>query len=115
MNIADHIDGSQHPLENVVFEAGVCEFGIGVHPGNHKDCIALFYQPAHHRFLLFQIENIKLVDERWNHKQRIGIDLWRTRLVLNQLHQIILEDDLARCCREIHAKLEGIRVTLTDP
>ena len=70
--------------------------------------------PLDQRILLPQIEDVVLVDP-WRHDQQRPLRHLRgRRLVLDELHQIVLEHDVSRRRRDIDAELEGLAVGHRD-
>jgi hypothetical protein len=60
------------------------------------------------RIVLGQIENVVLHDPGWHNQHRLGPYLVRGRLVLDQFHQFVAQDDAARCGGDLLAHLEPI-------
>src|SRR5262249_6747870 len=104
----------ERTLAHVIFEAFLGELGVRVDPGDGEYREALVDAPFDEGFFRRQIEYVELVDpgrpdQQWAHQHR-----WRRRRVLNELHQLIFENDLARREREIAADLEHFGPGLTD-
>ncbi len=53
--------------------------------------MALLHRVAHHRIGRLQIEDVILVDARWNQQQRPLVYSFGPRLVLDQLEQVVFE------------------------
>ncbi len=87
---------------------------VGVDPGDDEHRQALRDRPADERLLGIEVEDIEFVDPRRHDEQRALIDLWRARLVLDELHQLIAVDDLAGRRRKVDAELERSCVRLAN-
>jgi hypothetical protein len=62
------------------------------------------------------LEHVELVDPRRHDEQRAAPDVGRRRRILDELHQLVLIDDLARRRRDVFAEPEVTgRYTSTDP
>ena len=62
------------------------------------------------------LEHVELVDPRRHDEQRAAPDVGRRRRILDELHQLVLIDDLARRRRYVFAEPEVTgRYTSTDP
>ena len=76
--------------------------------------MSLLDEPAHHRVLRLEIEDVVLVEPRRHDEQRPARDALRRGRVLDELHQVVLPDDLAGRDGEIHADFEGRLVRHAD-
>ena len=104
------VHGGDGAFEHVVFKTLVRQFRPGIHPGHHEHGVALRDPIADERLFLTQIENVVLVDPRRNHQQRPavhGVGGWP---VLDELHQFVLENNVARRVGEIVSNRKGVRV-----
>ena len=124
--VADEIDGAlpgcllhrverrQRTFEHVVVEALLREARVGVDPRQHEHAVALLHGPADEGVLLPQVEDVVLVDPRRDDDQRALVDFRGHRLILDQLHQVVLEHHLARRGRHVLAELERVLVGHRD-
>jgi len=55
-----------------------------------------------------EIEHVIFHDPGWNDQHRLGHDALSRGLVLNELHQLVAEHDLARRHGEVLADLEPV-------
>jgi hypothetical protein len=116
--LVDSIQGGDGCFQQVVLEALVRETLIGIHPGHHEHRVALVHQPLHHGVARPQVHDVVLVHPRRHDQQRRAVHLLGARRVLNQLHEIVLENDLAGGNGEILSNFEsfvigGLDVQLT--
>ena len=88
--------------------------GADVAPGNHEHRMALLHGIAHKGVLGPQVQDIELVDARRHHDEGPRAHLRRDRAVLDQLHQVVLVNHVARRQGEAGADLEGRFVALPD-
>ena len=65
-------------------------------PGDREDRVPCRHEIAHQRVLGRQVENVIFHDPGRHDQHRLGLDLGRGRAVLDQLHQIVAIDDVAR-------------------
>ncbi len=70
--------------------------------------------PAQEGILFAKVEDVVLVDPRRNHEERALPLLFRRRLVLDELHELVLEHDLAGCRRDVDAEFERLGVGHRD-
>ena len=61
-----------------------------------------------------QIQDVELVDPGRDDQQRPALHLLGRRRVLDELHQVVLEDDLAGRDRDVLADLEGVQIGHLD-
>jgi hypothetical protein len=101
-------------LEHVVVESLVARLAVRIDPGDQEHRVSLVDQPAHHRVRRLHVEHVVLVQPRRDDQQRPARDLGGGRRVLDQLHQLVLVDHLARRDREVAAYLEGAHVGHAD-
>ena len=87
---------------------------VGIDPGDHEYGEALVDRILDEAVLGPQIEDVVLVDPGRNDQKRPLIHLLRARRVLQQLHQVVLIDHLARAERQIGADLERLEVGHLD-
>ena len=91
----DCIEGRQRAFVHIVFEGfvGVCL--VRVHPRDHENGVALVEGPSDEGTLLAQIQDVILVDPGRDDQKWPLIDLLRRRRILDELHEVVLVDDLA--------------------
>ena len=112
--LLDRVERRERAFDQVVLEVLVRELGVGVHPRDDEHRHPLLDRPLDQRVLFAQVEDVVLVDPRRHDEQRPLRHLLRRRLVLDQLHQVVLEDDLAGRGRDVDAELEGLGVGHRD-
>ncbi len=76
--------------------------------------MALLDGPSDEGILLAQIEDVILVDPRRDHEKRPPERRLRAGGILNELHELVLEDHLAGGRGDIHAELECFFVRHAD-
>ena len=104
--LPDGINSSQGAELHVVFPAFIFLRRPGVAPGHHENRLALVDQPSDKGVPGGQVEDIELVDPgRDNQQWALGHGLC-CRRILDQLHQLILVDHLARRCGQVTAHLK---------
>ncbi len=102
------------PFSQVILEILVRELLVRIHPRDDEYREAFLSGPAQERILFAQVEDVVLVDPRRNHQQRALPLLLRRRLVLDELHELVLEHDLAGRGGDVDAELEGLGVGHRD-
>ena len=102
------------PFAHVVLEVLVREPLVRIDPGDHEHREALIDAPFDEGFFRREIEHVELVDPGRHDQQRRLQHRRRRRRVLDELHQLVLEDHLAGRDREIAADLEFRGVGLAD-
>ena len=90
------------------------EPGVGIDPGDDKNGEAVVDAPFDERLFRREVEHVKLVDPGRHDQDRALEHLLRRRRVLDELHQVVLEDHLAGRGREIAPDLEHRGVGLAD-
>ena len=105
-DLFDHVHRGERALLHVVGEGLLAERLVGIDPRNHEHGDALVDAPLDVRLLRTEIENVKLVDPRRHDQQRRAQHGCRRRLILDELHQLVLVDHLARRDRHVAADLE---------
>jgi hypothetical protein len=85
-----------------------------IDPGDHEDREALLDRVLDEAVLRLQVQDVIFVDPRGYDEQRPPVDLLGCRRVLDQLHQIGLEDDLAGSEGQIPTDREGVVVGHLD-
>jgi hypothetical protein len=108
------LSAASGPSLHVVLEHHLRELFVGIDPGDDEDRVALLGRPLDERVLGLEVQNVELVDPRRHDQQRHLVDLLGRRRVLDQLHDLILVDDLAWGRGDVHADLEGVHVGLAD-
>ena len=93
--LLDRIERGQRAFHHVVLEGLLGEALVRIDPRDHEDRIALRYGPSDKRVLRPQIEHVVLVDPGRHDQERPAIHRLRARRILDQLHQLVLEDDLS--------------------
>ena len=91
------IERRERALHHVVLEGLVREPLVRVDPGDHEDRVALRDRPAHEGVLRLQVEHVVLVDPGRHDEERPAEHRLRRRRILDQLHEVVLEDHLSRC------------------
>ena len=104
------VEGGQRRFEHVVLEAFLRQGAVRIDPGDHEDRVALFDRPFYEGVLGAQVEDVKLVDPGRHDQQGPFENLFGRRIVLDQFHQVVAEDDPAGGDGDILADLEGIFV-----
>ena len=110
----DRIERGERAFVHVVLEAFLGEVGVGIDPGDAEHGEALVDAPFDEGFFRRQVEHVELVDPGRHDQQRPLEHHRRRRRVLDELHQLVLEDDLAGRDREIAPDLEHRGVRLAD-
>ena len=113
--LLDAVNGGEDALAHVAVEVLVGMAFVGIDPGDDEHGQALRDRPADERLLGIEVENVELVDPRGDNEQRPFMHLGRARLVLDELHQRVAKNHLARRRRHVDAKLERARVRLANP
>ena len=101
-------------VDHVVFEGPGRHRRVRIDPGGHEHREALAGQPADHRVLLAQVEDVIFVDPGREDQQRDLVDLVGRWGELQDLDQLVLEDHLARSGGDVVADLEWREVGLAD-
>ena len=101
-------------MPHVVVEGLLAEFLVGIDPGDHEHRDALIDAPLDVGFLWLEIENVELVDPGRHDQERRAQHGLRGRRILDELHQLVLEDHLAGRRRHVDADDEVRRVGLAD-
>jgi hypothetical protein len=110
----DDVERRKRALAHVVLEALVGELGVRVDPGDDEHRQALVHAPLDEGFFRREIEDVELVDPG-RHDQQRPLEHRRGRgRVLDELHQLVFEDDLAGRAGEIAADLEHRGARLAD-
>src|SRR5690349_1999841 len=82
----DSVEGGDHALTHVFFEAFFREPGVRIDPRNYEYCNALVNAPLDEGFLRRKVEDIKLVDPRWNDQEWQFQHALRRCFILDELH-----------------------------
>src|SRR6202022_1205801 len=99
----------------VVVPGKVPELGWNVAPGNHEYGVALRNRISNQGILRPQVKDVGFGDARRDDEQRTPEYGGRRRRVLDQLDQLVLENDAARCRRQITPYLECGLIGHGDP
>ncbi len=112
--LLDRVERGEDAFAHIALEilGGVAR--IRIDPGNAEDGQPLRHAPADEALLRVEVEDVELVDPGRHDQQRPLQHLWRRGRVLDQLDDLVAEDDLARCRRDIDTDLEGAAVGLAD-
>ena len=108
------LDGAVDALFEIVVEAEAGLVDVRIDPGADEDGEALGRQPADHRVLGLQVQDVELVDPRREDQQRDGALLVGGGVELDQLEQLVAPDDLARGGGDVLADDELAVVGLAD-
>ena len=111
----DRIHRRQRPFLHVVFPGLGSETLVRIDPGNHEPRDALIDAPLDEGFVGLEIENVELVDPRRHDQEWRAQHAFRHGCILDQLHQVVLEDHLAGRGRHVDADFEIGRIRLADP
>src|SRR5208337_772135 len=103
----DRVEGGEDALLHVVLEIQLGERLVRIDPGDHEHRVAVADAVADPAVIRAQVEDVELVDPRrydqqWALEHRIG-----ERLVLDELHHVVLVDDLAGRDADVAAEVEG--------
>ena len=113
-HLLDDVHRGERALLHVVGEGLLAEFLVRIDPGDHEHRDALVDAPFDVGFFRLQIEDVELVDPRRHDQERRAQHRLRGRRVLDQLHQFVLVDHLARRRRHVDADHEVGRIGLAD-
>ena len=91
----DDIHRRQRTFLHVIFEGLLAELPVRVDPGDHEYRDALIDAPFDEGFLRPEVEDVVLVDPGRHDQKRRAQHVLGRRLILDQLHQIVLVDHLA--------------------
>ena len=114
-NLLDHVQRLQGAFLHVVGETALGEVLIGIDPGHAEDRHALVNAPLDERFVRGQVEDVELVDPGRDDQQRYLEDLFGRRRILDELHQFVLIDHLARGERQVGTDFKTRGIGLSDP
>ena len=108
--LLDRIERRQRAVVHVVVKILVREVLARVDPGDHEHRQALVDAPFDQAVFRLQVEHVELVDPGRHDQQRPPVDLLGAGRVLDQLHQLVLEDHLAGRGGDVPADLERVRI-----
>ena len=110
----DRVERRERAETHVVLEA-LLRVRLGrVDPGDHEDAVPALQHVAHQAVLRPHVEDVVLVDPGRHEEQRaLALGLGQ-RLVLDELHQVVLVDDLARRRRQVATDNERLLVVGGD-
>src|SRR5262249_17951287 len=100
-DLLDHLERGKRALVHVVLEALLRELLVRVYPRDDEYGKPLRDAPPDERFFRSEVEDVELVDPGRNDQERAlehRLGRWR---ILDELHQRVLEDDLAGRERKI--------------
>src|SRR5213075_727525 len=95
----------ERAFAHVVLERLAGEIGVRVDPGNDEYGEALVHAPPDERLLRREIEDVELVDPGRHDQQGPREHRRGRRRILDELHQIVFENDLAGRERQTAANL----------
>ncbi len=107
-DLADYVKRGHDTILQILAHAHVAIFLAGVLPGNDEDGLALAYQVVHQGITRRQVQDVVLHDPGRNDQHRLGRDLLRLRLVLDDFDQAIAINDLSGRNRNVLADLETL-------
>ena len=102
---ADRAQRSEHAELEVVVHAEVAVAAVGVLPRDREHREALVDEVLDQRVVRRQVEHVVLHDPGRHDEHRLGVDLGRRRLVLDQLDQPVAQHDAARRHGDVAADL----------
>ena len=105
-------DGAfQHVVVHALFGQPL----VRVHPRDHEHGMAPVHRPLDEGVLRAEVQDVELVDPRRDDEQRPPAHRLRGGRVLEELHQVVLEHDLAGGDRDVLARLELVEVGHLHP
>ena len=93
----------------IVLHAQITILSGRILPGDDENGMPLLDQVPNHGVVGRQIKDVVLHDPGGHDQDRFGVNLRRRGLVLDQLHQVIAENNLARCDRHVAPHYELFR------
>src|SRR6266404_7433505 len=87
---------------------------VRIDPGNHEYRMSLIHGPLDERVLGPQVEHIILVDPGRHDEERSPLDLGGRGSVLDQLHQLVLKDDLPGCGSDVLTEAKDLQIGHRD-
>ena len=106
------VAGGEEALAHVVAERPVRMFSVGVDPGDHQHGEPLRHRPADEGLPRIEIQDVVLVDPRRNDEQGEFRHRLCRRLILDELHDLVLVNDLAGRGGHVAPELEGAPIGL---
>ena len=113
--LLDRVQRGDGAFEQVIVHALVRQPFVRIHPRDHEHRMPLVHRPLDERVLRAEIQDVVLVDPRRNDEQRALAHRVGGGRVLEELHQIVLEDDLAGGDGDVLAQLELVEIGHPDP
>ena len=110
----DGVERGDRALADVVFEGLLRELRVGIDPGDAEYGEPLIDAPFDEGLFRRQIEHVELVDPGRHDQQRPLEHRRGRRRVLDELHQLVLENHLAGRRRQIAPDLEHRGIRLAD-
>ena len=105
---ADEVQGGRHPLAPIVVEREVAVLWPRVAPRNGEHRKTGLHQMPDQRRLGREVQDVELHDPGGHEQHRLGPDLCRRRIVLDELHEAIAVDDLPAGGGEVLAHRQRI-------
>ena len=106
----DRIKCGERTETHIVLEALLGVLFGRIDPRDYEDAVPAFQHVAHQAVLRPHVEDVVLVDPgRHEEKRALALGLGQ-RLVLDELHQVVLVDDLARGRRQVATDNERLLV-----
>ena len=112
--LLDHVERRERTLAHVILEGLLRQPRIRVDPGDAENRQSLVDAPFDEGFFRREVEHVEFVDPGRHDQQRALEHLLGRRRILDELHQVVLEDDLAGRGREIASDLEHRGIGLPD-
>ena len=113
-NLQHRVRRLEHAFAHVVFEGFGGEALVRVHPGDDENGKALIHEPFDEGLRRREVQDVVFVDPRRHDQQRDFVNRPGRRRILDQLHDAVLINDLARRNRQVLADLERRHIRLAD-
>ena len=114
-DLGDDVERFPRAVDEVIVERHAAHGGVRVAVGDREHGPLVLYRPLQEAAAGRQVHDVVLVDPRRAGQHRDRTDLGRLRRVLDELHQVVLEHDLARGGGEVFADPERPGVDLARP
>ena len=114
-DLGDDVERGLGPVHEVVVHRQAGEGGVRVAVADREHGVPVLHRPLDQAASGREIHDVVLVDPWGTRQQRGCVDLVGLGQVLQQLHDLIAVDDLARRGRHVLADPEGAGVDLTRP
>ena len=112
--LLDGVERGERPLAHVFFQALLREARVGIDPGDAEDGEPLVDAPLDEGFFRREIEHVEFVDPGRHDQQRPLEHRRGRRRILDELHELVLEDHLAGRGGEIAPDREHRGIRLAD-